>query len=139
MTNSTSSISKASSSRAKSSKRNVTAARANRSSSSVATRSATLRPARSRNSVQATSQSSSPSMPNELCPFCRKPGVVLRHVTRSYGRATTLLVIENIPMFSCPHCGESYFTAETLHEVERIKAHRRSLAPPRQVPVAVFA
>ena len=25
-------------------------------------------------------------------------------------------------MWSCPHCGESYFTAQTMHELERIKA-----------------
>jgi YgiT-type zinc finger domain-containing protein len=62
----------------------------------------------------------------------------LRHVTRSYGSGATLLVIENIPMFSCPRCGESYFTAETLHEISRIKAKRRSMAAPRPVPVAVF-
>jgi hypothetical protein len=41
-------------------------------------------------------------------------------------------------MFSCPRCGESYFTAETLHEVSRIKAKRRVVAALRQVPVAVF-
>ncbi len=39
---------------------------------------------------------------------------------------------------SCPHCGESYFTAETLHELERIKL-RRSFAQQRSVPVATFA
>ena len=41
-------------------------------------------------------------------------------------------------MWSCPHCGESYFTAQTMHEIERIKALRKSLAAARQVPVAVF-
>jgi hypothetical protein len=30
-----------------------------------------------------------------------------------------LLVIENVPVTSCPNCGESYLTAETLHEIER--------------------
>jgi hypothetical protein len=40
-------------------------------------------------------------------------------------------------MWSCPTCGESYFTARTLHEIERIKALRKSLAVSR--PVAVVA
>jgi hypothetical protein len=48
-------------------------------------------------------------------------------------------VIENIPVISCPHCGESYLTAETLHEIERIKQQRRSLAVERPVEVASFA
>ncbi len=41
-------------------------------------------------------------------------------------------------MWSCPLCGESYFSAQTLHEIERIKALRKSVAVDRPVPVAVF-
>ncbi|PYV14260.1 MAG: YgiT-type zinc finger domain-containing protein [Acidobacteria bacterium] len=62
----------------------------------------------------------------------------LRKVTRSFGRGSSLLVIENIPLWSCPHCGESYFTAQTMHEIERIKTLRKSLAIDRAVPVAEF-
>jgi len=40
---------------------------------------------------------------------------------------------------TCPHCGESYVTAETLHEIERIKAQRKSRAVKRAVAVADFA
>lgn len=72
------------------------------------------------------------------CAVCGKPGVRLRRMTRSYGRGMTLLVIENVPVFVCPHCGESYVTADTLHAVERIKLHRRKLAAPRPVAVAKF-
>jgi YgiT-type zinc finger domain-containing protein len=72
------------------------------------------------------------------CENCGRDGVHLRHVTRSYGKGTSLLVVENVPVISCPHCGASYLTAETLHEIERIKAHRRSLAPTRKVAVAEF-
>lgn len=50
-----------------------------------------------------------------------------------------MLVIENIPLVSCPHCGESYFTADTLHEIERIKMNRHSVAVERPVDVASFA
>jgi YgiT-type zinc finger domain-containing protein len=61
-----------------------------------------------------------------------------RHVPRSYGRDEDLLVIENAPVVSCPNCGESYLTAETLHEIERIKLHRKSFAQECLVSVAVF-
>ncbi|MCL4835536.1 MAG: type II toxin-antitoxin system MqsA family antitoxin [Caldilineaceae bacterium] len=74
-----------------------------------------------------------------ICDVCGKGGAKIRLVSRSYGRGETLFVIENIPLVSCPHCGESYFTADTLHEIERIKLHRQLLAEQRYVPVAVFA
>lgn len=73
-----------------------------------------------------------------ICDICGKQGAKIRHVSKSYGRGQTLFVIENVPIVSCPHCGESYLTAETLHEIERIKLHRQLLAEQRSVPVAVF-
>jgi YgiT-type zinc finger domain-containing protein len=73
------------------------------------------------------------------CDICGKNGAKIRHMTRSYGKGADLLLIENVPVVVCPHCGESYLTAETLHEIERIKVHRRSLAKPRNVAVASFA
>ncbi len=74
-----------------------------------------------------------------ICDLCGKRGAQIRHVTRSYGKGVNLLVIENVPIVVCSHCGESYLTAETLHEIERIKLHRRSFAKPRNVAVATFA
>ena len=62
----------------------------------------------------------------------------LKHVTRSFGKGAALLVIEAIPMWSCPTCGESYYSAQTMHEIERIKALRKSVAIERTVPVAAF-
>lgn len=73
------------------------------------------------------------------CDICGKTGAEVRHLTRSYGKGASLLVIEDVPVVVCPHCGESYLTAETLHEIERIKLHRRSLAKLRSVAVASFA
>jgi YgiT-type zinc finger domain-containing protein len=64
--------------------------------------------------------------------------VQLRKVTRSFGHGPKLLVIEDIPMWSCPHCGASYFTAQTMHEIERIKMLRQSIAVDRPIPVATF-
>jgi YgiT-type zinc finger domain-containing protein len=72
------------------------------------------------------------------CAHCASDRVQLKYVTRSYGKGDALLVIENIPMLSCPSCGESYFTAQTMHEIERIKALRKSVAKARPVAVAAF-
>jgi len=74
-----------------------------------------------------------------ICGNCGKQGAKLRHVSRSYGKRDKLLVIENVPVISCPHCGERYLTADTLHKIESIKLNRNNIATPRIVPVAAMA
>jgi YgiT-type zinc finger domain-containing protein len=74
-----------------------------------------------------------------ICDNCGREDARIRYITRSYGKGDDLLVIENIPMISCPHCGESYFTAETLHMIEQIKRERQHRAITRPVAVAAFS
>ena len=73
-----------------------------------------------------------------ICDNCGKKGARIRKVTRTYGRGKDMFVIEDIPVVTCPHCGESYLEAETLHEIERIRLHRRTFATLREVPIARF-
>lgn len=73
-----------------------------------------------------------------MCDICGNEGVRIRRISRSYGKGEDLLVIENIPVVTCPHCGESYLSATTLHEIDRIKRNRQSLAVERFVEVASF-
>ena len=73
------------------------------------------------------------------CDICGKSGTRIRHMTRTYGKGANLFVIENDPVVVCPHCGESYLTAETLHEIERLKLHRKKLAQERCIDVVTFA
>jgi YgiT-type zinc finger domain-containing protein len=89
-------------------------------------------------SARPVGSTSSRSTGTDLCDACGKPGVEHRTVTRSFGRGVSLFVIEDIPLEACPHCGESYFSARTMHEIERIKALRGSIAEERSVPVAAF-
>lgn len=74
-----------------------------------------------------------------VCDICGREGARTRKVTRTYGKGKTLLVIENVPVIACQDCGESYLTADTLHEIERIKQKRKRVARERQVAVATFA
>ena len=74
-----------------------------------------------------------------ICAMCGKSGARVVRVTKSYGKGPSLLVVERVPVVGCPRCGESYLTAETLHELERIKLHRRRMTKRRNVPVATFA
>jgi YgiT-type zinc finger domain-containing protein len=73
-----------------------------------------------------------------ICGICGKDKAQIRRVSETYGKGKNLLVIENIPMVSCPDCGQSYFAAETLHEIERIRLHHKSFAVERSVEVAKF-
>jgi YgiT-type zinc finger domain-containing protein len=73
------------------------------------------------------------------CDNCGKPGAKVRRVTRTYGKGNSLLIIENVPVVTCPHCGESYLTAQTMHELERLKRERRARAVERPVGVLSFA
>lgn len=62
-----------------------------------------------------------------------------KHVTRSFGKGDGVVVIDDIPIWVCPHCGESYFTAETLQEIERLRMHRATLSAKRTAPVLAYA
>ena len=73
-----------------------------------------------------------------VCDNCGHEDAHLRYLTRSYGKGETLLVIENVPVVSCPSCGESYLSAETLHSIDRIRRHRKELSESRAVDVARF-
>lgn len=134
-----SSISKTSSSQVKSQSDNVTEKHEKLSASSPALPSPEYQLKPSSSSAPQESSSLSPSTsPSDLCAECGREGVQLRKVTRSFGRGSKLLVIEDIPLWSCPHCGASYFTAQTMHEIERIKMLRKAVAVDRPVAVATF-
>lgn len=75
----------------------------------------------------------------KICEICGKDGVRIRRIARTYGSGKDILVIENVPVITCPNCGESYLKAETLHEIERIKLHKKSFTVKRIIPVANFA
>jgi YgiT-type zinc finger domain-containing protein len=74
-----------------------------------------------------------------ICNICGEEGAKVRRGARIYGKGRDLLVIQNIPVVTCPHCGESYLEAGTLHEIERIKLHRKGFAVKRPVAVVNFA
>lgn len=73
------------------------------------------------------------------CDICGKDTARMRHVTRSYGKGASILVIENVPVIRCSSCGQSYLDAETLHELDRIKSNRKKLAARRPLAVAEYA
>jgi YgiT-type zinc finger domain-containing protein len=71
-----------------------------------------------------------------VCEVCGSSHGRIRRVSRAYGKGDDLLLIEAVPVISCPDCGESYLTAETLHQIDRIKKERNQYAVERCVEVA---
>lgn len=73
------------------------------------------------------------------CEMCGKKRAAVQRLNRSYGRGKDVLVIEDVPVVTCGACGESYLTAETMHEIERLRLHRKELARARKVMAIRFA
>ena len=73
-----------------------------------------------------------------VCDICGTNGVKIRTISRAYGEGKDLLIIENIPIVSCPHWGENYLSAEVLHKIEEIKSNRQNWVIERPVEVASF-
>ena len=64
--------------------------------------------------------------PDEKCVHCGKYGLQVREGVRKPGGGSSLLAIEGGPAIFCPSCGESWFTAQTMHEFEQIRRQRNS-------------
>ena len=74
-----------------------------------------------------------------VCDVCGCAEAKTRYTSRTYGKGENLLVIENVPVVSCPSCGTSYLTSLTLKEIDRIKHARKTLAVRKFVEVASFS
>ena len=72
------------------------------------------------------------------CDFCGAKAAVIKKTTKSFGRGNTLVVIENIPTVHCSRCHESYVTADTARELDRIRKNRRSVGKAKWILVASF-
>ena len=74
-----------------------------------------------------------------ICDNCGKARARVRRTTKTFGRGRNLVLIEGVPVVVCAACGESYLTAETIHEIERLRLHRETLGVHRDVQVVRFA
>ena len=62
----------------------------------------------------------------------------MKKISLPLGRGAKEILVRNVPSISCPHCGESFFTAKTLHELDRIKRDPDKLAEERKIAVVEF-
>jgi len=73
-----------------------------------------------------------------ICEICGKKTASIKKVTKSFGRGHSLVVIEDIPVLSCSNCHESYITADTAREIDRIRKNRVTVGKAKRVLVASF-
>jgi YgiT-type zinc finger domain-containing protein len=77
------------------------------------------------------------------CHICGSGDFEERRVEYIYRRRGNYLVMRDVPCEVCLHCGERYYAATTLLEIERrFKAiHEQHVAPQSaiQVPVEMYA
>ena len=73
-----------------------------------------------------------------ICEICGKKTASIKKVTKSFGRGPSLVVIEDIPVLSCSSCHESYITADTAREIDRIRKNRVTVGKAKRVLVASF-
>ena len=74
-----------------------------------------------------------------ICEICGAAAARIVRRPQVLGRGTRLTLVENVPVVSCQQCGETYLTAETMHELDRIRLNRDRLTVRRQVAVAKFS
>ena len=72
------------------------------------------------------------------CDICGKSSAKVRRLTHTVGGGSSSFLVRNVPVVSCLSCGESYLTAETLKELERMRLHWRELTTQENVLVATF-
>ncbi len=58
------------------------------------------------------------------CELCGAQAAVTKKTTKNFGRGASLVVIEDIPTIHCTNCHESYVTADTAREIDRIRKNR---------------
>jgi YgiT-type zinc finger domain-containing protein len=55
------------------------------------------------------------------------------------GKGANLVMVTNVPMYSCRNCGHTYFTVEVARMLDQIRLHPKKYTETRAIPVAEFA
>lgn len=72
------------------------------------------------------------------CKFCAGR-VTERKVRVDHRAKQTLTVVRNVPVGVCTRCGERYYKAEVLHQLDRIAKEKIGAIGRIQVPIADYA
>lgn len=59
----------------------------------------------------------------ELCSLCSHKTAELTLRSQLVGKGAKQVVVENVPMFHCRHCGGTYFTNQVALALQEIRLH----------------
>ena len=74
-----------------------------------------------------------------ICDYCGKDGARLRYKTQVCGPRNDKFLVDKVPVVCCPHCHETYMTAQTVKALDRLGQRRKELAHPQTFDVIEFA
>ena len=75
---------------------------------------------------------------NDTCYFCRRGVLEDRHVTVDFRWGDKLVIIQNVPARVCNECGERYYAAAVVRQMEQLAKDGRKEKELR-VPVVTLA
>jgi YgiT-type zinc finger domain-containing protein len=70
----------------------------------------------------------------ETCSLCNHVNAELTERTQIVGKGEQQVIVENVPMYHCRHCGGTYFSREVALALQKIRlnpelhTHRKSYA-----------
>lgn len=76
-------------------------------------------------SLVRRTRSKDQSRAGETCHFCGRGILEERRVTVDFRWGDKLVIIENVPAKVCNECGERYYAAKVVREMERIAKEER--------------
>ena len=78
-----------------------------------------------------------------ICHFCGHKHLIERHVQYTYQRDGQFLIINEVPCEQCEYCGEQYFQAQILKQIEKefelIYREGKKVESELRVPVEPFS
>ena len=74
-----------------------------------------------------------------ICDYCGKDGAKLRYKTQVCGPKNDKFLVDKVPVVRCPHCHQTYMTAQTAKTLDQLVQQRRELARPQTLDVIEFA
>ena len=76
---------------------------------------------------------------NLTCSLCGAQTARLVRRPQLVGKGERLVMVNNVPMYSCRNCGHTYFTAEVARMLDQIRLHPDQHTKTKEISVAEYA
>ena len=72
----------------------------------------------------------------EICSLCNHETAELTHRSQIVGKGLKQVIVENVPMYHCRHCGGTYFTRAVALALQDIRLHPEAYTQRKSFAVA---